>query len=244
MIPWHRSLGRDTPRRRRARERLIATLWSTNGARRLPSDHELAAAIKTCDPRDVWWVCEMNTRGPIYFLPTREWISALSRLIDRLGVRRVLEVGAGDGFLSACLARRRPDLSVHAQDNGAWISPRARMSKRDVREFRAVEIAGLNLGAAVERVSWQTALARHKPELAIVSWAPPGKLVEQLIRSRVDHVLDVSVDGDVCGNGARTWRFDKEFLSGAIEARGLCRLDAAPLSERQTRVTLYRGSQR
>lgn len=205
----------------------------------MPSDRELASAIATASAEHVWRTCELNPYGPLYFLPTREWISALSRLLDARGVRRVLEVGAGDGFLSACLARRRPDLFVRATDSGAWEKPAARMNARDRREFKGVDVAGLALGGNVEKLSAVAAVKRYRPDLVIVSWAPPGLLVEQVIRTGVRHVLDISVEGDVCGNGARTWRFAHEPLTGAIVDRALCRLDARPLRARATHVTLY-----
>jgi hypothetical protein len=217
----------------------VRALWNERGERRLPSDRELWRAVSEADPRDIWWVCEMNSYGPLYFLPTREWISALSRLIDRLAVKRVLEVGAGDGFLSACLGRRRPDLKVVATDTGAWSEPTARMSKTDAREFAGVDVHGLRLGAKVERMSATAAVQRYRPDLVLVSWAPPGLLVERMIRSPVRYVLDVTVDGDVCGNGTKTWRFEKAFLSGALEQRAVCRLDRR--GERRSRVTLYDG---
>jgi hypothetical protein len=174
-------------------------------------------------------------------LPTREWIAALSRLIDRLQVRRVLEIGAGDGFLSRCLAAKRPDLAVRATDTGAWSRPTARMSKREQRELKGLPIAGLELGHTVERMSAPAAITRYKPQLVLVSWAPPGLLVERAIKAPVDYVLDVGVDGDVCGNGAKTWRFEKEFLSGALETAAFCRLDSAGVQH--SRATLYQGRQ-
>ena len=240
-IPSHRSLGRLTPARVRARETLVRTLWNAQGERRLPADRALWRALAACDPRDVWWVCEMNSYGPLYFLPTREWVLALARLLDRLGVRRVLEAGAGDGFLARALALARPDLVVRACDSHAWGKAKARMSPRDAREFSGVRVQGIPIGAEVERLAIEAAVVKHRPELVLVAWAPPGTLVERAIRSPVRYVLDVSVDGDVCGNGSKTWRFEKEFLAGAIEARGVCRLDDGR-SERKTRATLYEGA--
>lgn len=242
LVPPPKLAGRDTRARAAARAALMNVLWSKDGLRRLPRERELVAAIEACDTRDLWWVCEANSAGPIYLLPTREWVEALARTVDTLGVKRVLEVAAGDGFLSACLKSVRPKLRVIATDSGAWARASRRQSARDKRELRGVPFAGIRMGADVERAAVTPAVKRHRPDLVLVSWAPPGTLVERAIRGPCRFVLDVSVDGDVCGNGMRTWRFHKELLEGPLEDRALCRLDARPRTARHTRVTLYYGA--
>jgi len=81
----------------------VKVLWGPRGARRLPTERELVRAMTACDPRDVWWVCEMSSAGPVYLLPTREWVRELAKYLRTLGAARVLEVAAGDGFLTRCL---------------------------------------------------------------------------------------------------------------------------------------------
>src|SRR4051794_33331127 len=88
---------RDTPARRNARAALATLLWDDDGRRRLPRDRELVAAMDRCGARDVWWVCETNSAGPLYHLPTREWMRALAAVVRSLRVRKVVEVAAGDG---------------------------------------------------------------------------------------------------------------------------------------------------
>jgi hypothetical protein len=212
-----------------SRRDLAKLLWDEQGRRLLPSDRALSAAMATTSARDVWKVCEDSDPGPVYLLPTREWIAALARFCDRMKVRTVLEVAAGDGFLSACLQRARPRLTVHATDDYSWRRPAARGGR-----------VGISPGAHVERSSAARAVAKYEPDLTIVCWAPPGRLVERVIRAPSSLVLDISVDGDVCGDDARTWRYEKEFLEGAIERRAWCRLDHGTV--RRTRVTLYFGA--
>lgn len=243
MIPPIRGkgAGRDTKARAASRARLERVLRAEDGSRRLPREAELVAALEGCDPRDVWWTCEMSSHGPVYLLPTREWIRALVRTIRRLGARRVLEVAAGDGFLARCLAEAAPDLEVLAADDGSWERPRGRMSAADRREMRGQRVPGLRLGPNVERLDALRAVRRHRPDLVIVAWAPPGDLVEKLIRSRVSHVLEIGTDGDHCGSGVAAWRYAFECLEGAIQDRAICRLDARPSQGRATRVTRYPG---
>ncbi len=240
--PLPRSLGRDSTLRRRGRERLLRVLFNASGERRLPRERELVAALQACDPRDPWWVCEANSRTPLYLLPTREWIAALARFVDRVGARRLLEVAAGDGFLSERLRRVRPGIEVIATDDGSWRRPRARMSARDRREFAGVPFAGVRAGCGVRPIKARAAVERYRPDLVLVAWAPPGLLVERCLRGPCRWLLDLSVDGDVCGNGPATWRFRKELPEGALERRALCRLDACPRETRRTRATLYYGA--
>lgn len=240
-VPPPVGLGRDTSERRRARARLARVLWDSGGERRLPSRRALRTAITACDPRDVWWVCEMSDAGPVYFLPTREWVEALGEYVDGLGARSVLEVAAGDGFLARCLARARPRLRVIATDSGAWDRAPARMSAAERRAYRDVEVQGLRLGAGVERLEALRAVREYRPDLVIVSWPPPGTLVERLIRAPARYVLEIGADGDVCGAGPRTWRLASEILAGPLEDLGFCRLDARG-DLGHTTVTAYRGA--
>lgn len=240
-VPPIVNLGRDTAKRRAAREALAHTLWSPNGSRRLPSEAELSKALDACDARDVWWVCEMASPGPVYLLPTREWVSSLRALLRSLSATRVLEVAAGDGFLSRCVRAGRPRYEVIASDDGSWAKPARRMSATDREEFRGVDVPGLHPGREVAVMPAKRAVETYKPDVVLVSWAPPGPLVEQMIRAKVRHVVEVGVDGDVCGDPARTWKYNKELLDGPIESRAFCRLDGRGAANRRTRVTTYYG---
>ena len=241
MIPPPVGLGRDTKARAAARDALARVIWDDDGRRRLPRERELATALEACDPRDAWWTCEMSVHGPVYLLPTREWVRALVREVRELGARRVLEAGAGDGFLARCLRDAAPELEVIAVDDASWSEPSARMSGADRRSLKGVRPAGLTLGEGVQRADALRAVRRHLPDLVIVSWAPPGSLVERLIRSPVRHVLEIGTEGDECGRGPDTLRFACELLDGPVERRAICRLDARPSEHRATRVTLYFG---
>lgn len=241
-VPPPVGLGRDTRRRAAARANLAAVLWDARGRRRLPAERALLAAIAACDARDLWWVCEAASAGPVYLLPTREWVRALADFVRAQGARRVLEVAAGDGFLSACLARALPGVTVLASDSGAWRRPGARMSADDHARYGATAFAGITLAPEVARLGAVTAVETHRPDLVIVSWPPPGTLVERVIRAPSARlVLEIGVEGDVTGDADRTWRYEKDFLDGPLQDRAICRLDARPAAPRATRVTLYFG---
>ena len=55
----------------------------------------------------------------VYFFPSREWVAAFCRFIHLLGIRRVLEAGAGRGYLAAALAPllARQGIAFKAVDN-------------------------------------------------------------------------------------------------------------------------------
>ena len=240
-VPSPVGTARDTRARAASRAALAAVLWTRDGQRRLPRERALVAALQACDERDVWWVCEACRAGPVYLLPTREWIEHLARQLDTWKAKTVVEVAAGDGFLSACLRAARPRLRVHATDDFSWTQAKRRMTSRDRSEFRGVAFSGIRPSAQTEQITARAAVEKYRPDVVLVSWAPPGTLVERVIRGPCLRVVDISVDGDVCGNGMRTWRFHKEFLEGPLEDRALCRLDARPRAQRHTRVTAYYG---
>lgn len=239
-VPDPPGVRRHVRARRSAREALARVLWDDDGRRRLPSERALVRAIAGCHPQDVWWVCETSCAGPVYLLPTREWIEILGRTIEGWGAKSVLEVAAGDGFLASCLAQARPRLTIRATDDHSWNRVAGRIEASSPLE--GVPLAGIRPSAIVERRSAAPAVRAWQPDLVLVSWAPPGPLVERVIRAPSWLVLDLTVDGDVCGDDTRTWRYDKELLEGPIERRALCRLDHGDCRVRATRATLYYGA--
>ena len=237
-IPPH---GRRTAQRTAARAALTKVLWDAHGNRRLPGNAQLKRAIDACHRGDVWWVCEMNDHAPIYLLPTREWIRALAAYIETLHVRTVLEVAAGDGFLSRCLGAQCPQLRITATDDGSWEKAKARMTARERRDYADYDVRGLVLGDNVQRLSAQRAVQRYRPDLVIISWAPPGQLVKRVLRGPCKYVLDFGTEGDECGSGPRLWRSAYDFVEGPVEKLAWCRLDERSSEPRHTRATVYYG---
>jgi hypothetical protein len=186
-------------------------------------------------------ICELNPRGPIYFIPTRPFLRALARQIRALGARRVHEVAAGDGLLARSLAAEAPDLIVTASDPGAWERPQARMNAAERREHRGKSVPGLALGAGVTRRQPLAAIRAARPDLVLASWLPPGPLLARIIRAPVRHVLEIGAGSGITGDIA-CWRFAHEFLEGPLERLARCRLDERPSDALHTRVTLYQGA--
>ena len=225
----------------RARAALAHALWNARGERKLPGADELDRALSGLSAADLAWLCELSPLGPLYLLPTRRFVHRLAATIEQLGVTRVLEVAAGDGFLSRALARAAPTLSVTASDSGAWVEPHARMSTRERRELAKVAVPGLALGSDVLPLEASQAIASCAPELVLCSWLPPGhRLLDALIRAPVRYVLELGAGSGVTAS-AYCWRFAHEFLDGPLEQSARCRLDARPHEALHSRVTLYFG---
>jgi hypothetical protein len=226
---------------RAGRDALAGALWGREGERRLPSTRALDQALYAVPPGNLWRLCELSPSGPLYFLPTREWIAALGRACARLG-RRVLEVGAGDGFVSRCLRAAQPELEVIATDSGAWEKPTARMTASEARSRLGRKARGLKLGPDVFRLDAVSAVRRYRPDVVLAIWLPPGPLLSRLIAAPCRYVLEVGAAGGVTAAGNWDWRFSHELLDGPLETRARCRLDDRPKQRLHTTVTLYHAS--
>jgi hypothetical protein len=224
----------------KARQDVERLLWTRSGERRVPSARALDAAVARLRRGELFDLCELDPRGPLYLLPTLELVRELAARIRKMGARRVLEVAAGDGFLSRALQRAAPELDIVASDSGAWADPRARMNARERRQLRGVDVPGVRLGPGVERLDALVAIRRTRPDLVLASWLPPGTLLDRLIRAPVRHVLEIGAKGGVTP-GAWSWRFAHEFCED-LERHARCRLDERPGRELHSRVTLYFGS--
>lgn len=223
-----------------AREQLARLLWRADGSRRLPATAALDAALERLRPSELFQLCEFDPRGPLYFLPTREFVRALAARIRATGARRALEVAAGDGFLARRLREALPRVEVIATDSGAWIDPRTRMSARERRALAGKPVPGVRLGPEVLRLDAVSAIRRIRPDLVLACWLPPGRLLERLIRAPVRHVLEIGAKDGVTP-GAWSWRYTHEFCE-ELERSARCRLDERPRRTLHSRVTLYCGS--
>jgi hypothetical protein len=216
---------------------LSRLLWTARGTRRVPSVAEFDRVVSRQRRGRLDDACEYNPFGPVYSIPTIQFMRGLARTIRSLKARRVLEVAAGDGHLARALARAAPDLRVTATDSGAWEKPVARMSAREQRQLRGVAVPGLALGSGVLRLGALQAIRKFKPQLVICSWLPPGPLLRQLIRA-APQVLEIGAGSGITGD-IRAWRYDHDFLDD-LEVLCRCRLDERPKQKLHTRVTLYR----
>ncbi len=232
---------RGGARRIAARAAFARAIWTRTGERKVPTEVELDRALSALTAEDLEFVCELAPLGPLYFLPTRRFVRALVTTLRTLGARRVLEIGAGDGLLSRALRKAAPELTVIASDSGAWERPEARMNAADKREHRGRDVPGLRLEADVQRLDALPAIARHRPDVVLAAWLPPGDLLDALIRTKVRYVLELGAPGGATPS-AYSWRFAHDFLDGPIETSARCRLDLRPQQTLHSRVTAYFGA--
>jgi hypothetical protein len=219
---------------------LQRTLFDSAGRRRLPAKRALDDALARLSPEALFWFCEKRPGGPLYLLPSRELIRALTLWLRALaGARgRVLEVGAGDGFLSDALRAVDPKLRITATDSGAWEQPGARMTAAEQRRH-GKQVHGLALGKSVERLDALAAVRKYRPDVVLAAWLPPGPLLAKLVRSSCKYVVEIGAAGGVTAHGEWDWRFAHDFAPPNVETAARSRLDAA--GERHTHVTLYFG---
>ncbi len=131
-------------------------------------------------------------------------------LFTFLGIRRVLEAGAGRGYLAAALAPllARQGVAFKAVDNAQG-------------EFES----GLSRHPVVEQADALTALQSFCPDLVLYAWPPPGQSIGPLCRSAgVRYVLVLGEPNGGCTGDPADWqRF--EFRSAGF----LSRLRLGPL---------------
>jgi len=186
-----------------------------NGSRRLPRRAEVEGFL-----RDGGFFSEAALADglQLYFLPTAEFITALIRLFRHLGVKRVLEVGAGEGLVAGALAAR--GFPVAATDLEA--------------------VPGTPYGVPVHRAGHLDAVAAFQPELAFWCWPPfNSRAPRELLRAPgLKYYLDVGDGGFAAGAPGLVPHFGGRYLHG-LSQLGYTRLDAGPF--RHNRCFLFRG---
>jgi hypothetical protein len=175
------------------------------------------------DNQEVVVLTALSQASGVYFFPSREWVSAFCRFIHLLGIRRVLEAGAGRGYLAAALAPllARQGVAFKAVDNAQG-------------EFES----GLPRHPVVEQADALTALQDFSPDLVLYAWPPPGQSIGPLCRSAgVRYVLVLGEPGGGCTGAPTDWQRFRHHSVGILSRRGLGRSGC-----RQQAATVFFGS--
>lgn len=132
----------------------------------LPEAHWQELLCRASDAEG--WLMALSQATGIYFFPSREWPPFFLRYVKRLGVQRLLEAGAGRGYLTAALAplAQAAGIAYKAIDKGEG-------------EF----ISGLPVYHAVEPGDIFAVIHDFRPELVLYAWPPPGQSVAPLLHS-------------------------------------------------------------
>jgi hypothetical protein len=159
----------------------------------------------------------------VYFFPSREFVQVLMRYLKLLGVSRLLEVGAGRGYLTAALAP---------------LSAAAGISFRAVDRGEGEFVSGEPVYPGVEPGYALAALDRFRPEVALYAWPPPGQSVAPICQRPFLHYLIVIGEGGGGATGAREdWLTLPHRESPALSRYGRGRTGSQP-----HRVTIFYGA--
>jgi hypothetical protein len=180
---------------------------------------ELASGVE--DPEA--FLAALSQATGIYFFPSREWPPLVVRYLKLLRVTRLLEAGAGRGYLTAALAplAQAAGLAFKAVDRGEG-------------EFQT----GLPLDPRVERGDVFTALGDFQPQVVLYAWPPPGQSLAKICQAPFLHYLMVVGEAGGGVTGAREdWERLPHKLSPALSRYGRGRSGPA-----RHAVTIFRGA--
>lgn len=156
-------------------------LFGPDGGRRLPSVREMEALLQN----GVVLSDLLRGSSQFYFIPTREWVRGVACLCRLLHANRILEIGAGDGFVAACLAEL--GCEVVAVD----IQPAAETYYPVHAEDHA------------------SALAHFQPDFALWCWPPMQcREIEQVIEFATLRFFLETSDG---GHTAGRWETIRQY---------------------------------
>jgi hypothetical protein len=179
---------------------------------------ELSARV----PDEAAWLMALSQATGVYFFPSREWVKTLMRFLRLLGVTRLLEVGAGRGYLSAALT---------PLCTGAGIKFLA-IDKGD-GEF----VSGLPVYPGVECGDGQTCVREFKPEVVVYAWPPPGQSVAGICQAPFLHYLMLVGETEGGATGAREdWQALPHRCSPVLSRYGRGRTGS-----QHHRVTVFYG---
>jgi hypothetical protein len=115
--------------------------------------------------RESWFMGLSQATG-VYFFPSREWVARLIKYCRRLGVGRLLEAGAGRGYLSAALAP---------------LAAAAGIAFKAVDKQEGEFISELPVYSGVEQGDVFQVAGDFQPEVVLYAWPPPGQSISPLL---------------------------------------------------------------
>jgi hypothetical protein len=225
----HTMPASDNFRERRVFERFARDLVRLPEPGEAPLEHLLPEArwreLARGVPDEAAWLMALSRTTGVYFFPSREWVQALGRYLRRLGVTRLLEAGAGRGYLTAAMA--------------PWCAAagiRFRAVDRGDGEF----VSGLPVYPGVETGDARGAAREFEPQVILYAWPPPGQSVGPLCQMPFLHYLIVVGETGGGATGAREdWETLPHRVSPALSRYGRGRTGAL-----NHRVTVFYGGGR
>jgi hypothetical protein len=144
--------------------------------------------LESLVPDAAAWLMALSQATGVYFFPSREWVLSLMRYLRLLRVTRLLEAGAGRGYLAAALAPLcdAAGLSFRAVDKGEG-------------EF----VSGLPVSPEVAPGDALAMIKEFQPEVVLYAWPPPGQSVAAICQLPFLHYLILVGETEGGTTGAR-----------------------------------------
>ena len=171
------------------------------------------------------WLMAVSQATGVYFFPSREWPSRLLRYLKLLKITRLLEAGAGRGYLTAALAPlcEAAGIAFRAVDKGEG-------------EFQS----GLRSHPRVERGDVFAASQDFGPEVVLYAWPPPGQSLARICQANFLHYLIlVGEAGGGATGDPRDWQSLRHRESAALSRYGRGRT-----GPERHRVTVFDGGRK
>jgi len=168
------------------------------------------------------WLAALSQASGVYFFPSREWVPRFLRYLRFLKVNRLLEAGAGRGYLTAALAplAQAAGLKFLAVDRGDG-------------EFAP----GLPVYHGVTRGDAFALVQDFRPQVVLYAWPPPGQSLAPICQAPFLHYLMMVGEA---GGGATGAREDWEKLPQR-DSEALRRYGRGRTGPERHRVTVFRG---
>ena len=174
------------------------------------------------EPDPAAWLMALSQVTGVYYFPSREWPTRLLRYLQLLKITRLLEAGAGRGYLTAALAPLcdQAGLAFRAVDKGEG-------------EFQS----DLRSHPRVERGDVFAALQDFRPQAVLYAWPPPGQSLVRICQADFLHYLIlVGEAGGGATGDPRDWQSLRQRESAALSRYGRGRT-----GPERHRVTIFYG---
>jgi hypothetical protein len=173
-------------------------------------------------PDPAAWLMALSQATGVYFFPSREWPRRLLRFLRFLKITRLLEAGAGRGYLTSALVPgcQAAGIAFMAVDKGEG-------------EFQS----GLPVHPRVERGDVFEAVKDFRPQAVLYAWPPPGQSVAGICQTDFLHYLILVGEA---GGGATGDPADWQLLHHR-ESPALTHVGRGRTGEERHRVTIFYG---
>lgn len=175
-----------------------------------PLDHLLPEAAwqdllgEVQDPEG--WLMALSAATGVYFFPSRQWPPQFIRYLRLLKVRRLLEAGAGRGYLTAALAPLAAEAAIafKAIDKGEG-------------EFQSP----LPVYQEVEAGDVFAVSHDFQPDAVLYAWPPPGQSLARLWPSpALRYLIVIGEPGGGATGAQRDWQTLPHRVSLALSRYG------------------------